>query len=69
MTGRHTDGLTVEAIEAAREALDLPMEDNPDVAVVTTRQARTVFLVPGPVIRIMRHEAMMWRGQWLKVSD
>ncbi len=64
-----TNVLSVEAIERAREALAANESDSPDVMVVTTRQARTVFMVPGPVIRIMRHEPMMWRGQWLRVVD
>ena len=66
-TGAHSDVLTVEDIERARDMLLEP--DTVLPLQVTTREARTVFMVPGPVIRIMRHDPMMWRGQWLKVID
>lgn len=69
MTGAHSDfKFAICDLPAAptepvyRTVASLPLQ-------VTTREARTVFMVPGPVIRIMRHEPMMWRGTWLKVID
>lgn len=56
-------------IERSRQMLDADDVDVRDVSLVTTRQARTVHMIPGSVIRIMRQEPMMWRGEWFKVTD
>jgi len=62
--------LSVETlIERSRQMLDADEVDPRDVMVLSTRQARTIHMIPGSVIRIMRHEPMMWRGQWYKVTD
>lgn len=61
---------SVEAlIEQSRQQLAADEVDPRDVVRLTTRQARTIHMIPGPVIRIMRQEPMMWRGIWYKVID
>jgi hypothetical protein len=69
MTGALTDTLSVEDIERARVLLDQADVNDPVPTLVTTRQARCIYMVPGSVIRIMRHEPMWWRGDYLKVVD
>ena len=65
-----TGPLSVETlIERSRQMLDAEEIDPRDVVCLTTRQARTIHMIPGPVIRIMRNEPMMWRGIWYKVID
>ena len=56
-------------IERSRQLLETDEVDLRDVTKVTTRVARTVHMIPGSVIRIMRQEPMMWRGEWFKVTD
>lgn len=61
---------TVETlIERSRQMLAADEVDPRDVLCLTARQARTIHMIPGPVIRIMRQEPMMWRGNWYKVID
>lgn len=65
-----SDGLlSEETISQARILLDQADDRDPVPLLVTTRQARCVYMVPGSVIRIMRHEPMWWRGDYLKVVD
>lgn len=64
------DGLlSEETITQARILLDAADANDPKPVHVTTRQARCIYMVPGSVIRIMRHEPMWWRGDYLKVTD
>ena len=67
--GLRTDTLTVDDIDRARVLLHQADVNDPVPVLVTTRQARCIFMVPGSVIRIMRHEPMWWRGDYLKVID
>ncbi len=67
--GRLTETLNVDTIERARVLLEANDASDPVPLYVTTRQARCIYMVPGSVIRIMRHEPMWWRGDYLKVTD
>lgn len=71
MTGTPSETFILTAENIALAMASLEQEpDGPDGVVLklTTRQARTIHMMPGTLICEARKRPVKWRGDWIRVT-